>query len=67
MLVFNPDQYHQRNEVETVFSIIKHKFGDSLKARKYCLQVKEIKIQVFLYNLSKVMNSFSDLIVIEGF
>jgi transposase len=37
------DQYHQRNKVETVFSVIKRKFGESLKARKYRLQIKEIE------------------------
>ncbi len=67
MLVFDPDQYHQRNKVETIFSVMKRKFGESLKARKYRLQVKEIKIKVILYNLSRLMNSFSVLIVVEGF
>lgn len=67
MLLFDPDQYHQRNKVETVFSVLKRKFGESLKARKYRLQVKEIKIKVILYNLSRFMNSFSVLIVIEEF
>ena len=67
MAVFGPDQYHQRNKVETVFSVLKRKFGESLKARNYRLQVKEIKIKVILYNLSKLMNSFSVLILIEEF
>jgi hypothetical protein len=40
--LFDSDQYHQRNKVETVFSVVKRKFGESLKARKYRLQVKEI-------------------------
>jgi transposase len=39
---FDEDTYHQRNKVETVFSAIKRKFGESLKARKYRLQIKEI-------------------------
>jgi len=65
MLLFDPDQYPQRNKVETVFSILKRKFGESLKARKYRLQVKEIKIKVILNNLSRVMNSFSVLIIVE--
>jgi transposase len=37
LLLFNPVQYHQRNKVETVFSILKRRFGESLKARKYRL------------------------------
>jgi len=67
MVVFDPVQYHQRNKVETVFSVLKRRFGESLKARKYRLQVKEIKIKVILYNLSRMMNSFSVRIVIEEF
>jgi transposase len=67
MLLFDPDQYHQRNKVETVFSVLKRKFGESLKARKYRLQVKEIKVKVILYNLSRAMKSFSVLGVIEEF
>jgi hypothetical protein len=39
---FDEVTYHQRNKVETVFSILKRKFGESLKARKYRLQIKEI-------------------------
>ena len=67
MLLFDPDQYHQRNKVETLFSVLKRKFGKSLKARKYRLLVKEIKIKVILYNLSRFMNSSSILILIEEF
>jgi hypothetical protein len=42
------EKYHQRNIVETIFSVMKRKFGESLKARKYRLQVKENKIKVIL-------------------
>jgi hypothetical protein len=50
-----------------VFSILKRKFGESLKTRKYRLQVKEIKIKVMLYNFSKMISSFLFLILIEEF
>lgn len=56
--LFDANQYHQRNKVETVFSVLKRKLGESLKSRKYRLQVKEIKIKVILYNLSRWMNFF---------
>ena len=36
---------------------MKRKFGESLKARKYQLQIKQIKIKVILYNLSRLMNN----------
>jgi len=64
---FDEDKYHQRNKVETVFSVLKRKFGEALKARKYRLQIKEIKIKVILYNLSRMMLTISVLIRIEEF
>jgi len=66
-LWFDTDQYHQRNKVETVFSVMKRKFGESLKARKFRLQVKEIKIKVILYNITRFMGIFSLLVVVEVF
>ncbi|OPY35400.1 MAG: Transposase DDE domain protein [Methanoregula sp. PtaU1.Bin051] len=66
-VLFDPELYYQRIKVETVFSVLKRKFGESLKARKYRLQVKEIKIKVILYNLSRAMIIFSIRIVIEEF
>ena len=64
---FDDKKYHQRNKVETVFSVLKRKFGESLKARKYRLQVKEIKIKVILYNLSRMISTFAILILFEEF
>jgi hypothetical protein len=42
-LSFDQEKYHQRNKLETVFSILKRKFGESLKARKSRLQSKRSK------------------------
>jgi hypothetical protein len=66
-LSFDDEKYHQRNKVETVFSVLKRKFGDSLKSRKYRLQIKEIKIKVILYNLSRMIFTLSFFILIEEF
>jgi hypothetical protein len=66
-LSFNQEKYYQRNKVETVFSVLKRKFGESLKARKYRLQVKEIKIKVILYTLSRMISAFSMLFHFEVF
>jgi len=65
--LFDEEKYHQRNKVETVFSVLKRKFGEALKARKYRLQIKEIKIKVILYNISKMISTLSLLILIEEF
>jgi len=66
-LMFDDEKYHQRNMVETVFSVLKRKFGEALKARKYRFQIKEIKIKVILYNLSRMISTLSLLILIEEF
>ncbi|MDO9036298.1 MAG: hypothetical protein Q7U51_14000 [Methanoregula sp.] len=50
-----------------MFSVLKRKFGESLKARKYRLQVKEIKIKVILYNLSRMISTFAFLILFKEF
>jgi hypothetical protein len=59
---FDLNAYHQRNLVETAFSVLKRKYGESLKARKYRLQVKEIKMKVILYNLSRLMSLLSFIV-----
>jgi hypothetical protein len=64
---FDPVLYHQRNKVETAFSVLKRKFGEALKARKYRLQVKEIKMKVIVYNLSRSLILFCVLIITEEF
>lgn len=64
---FNLEAYHQRNKVETVFSVLKRKYGESLKARKYRLQVKEIKMKMILYDISRMISAFVLLILIGDF
>jgi transposase len=64
---FDTQTYNRRNLVETAFSVMKRKFGDCLKSRKYRNQVKEIKIKLILYNICKIPQSFFVFIVIEEF
>jgi hypothetical protein len=64
---FDQEKHHQRNKVETVFSVLKRKFGETLKARKYKLQVKEIKIKVILYDFSRMISTFSMFFHFEVF
>ncbi len=64
---FDQSRYHQRNKVETVFSVLKRKFGESLKARKFQAQVKELKIRLILYNISKIVLAIFIRPVIEDF
>ena len=55
---FDDDRYRERNKVETAFSVLKRRFGEDLKARKYRCQVKEIKIKMILHNLTKAVQYF---------
>jgi len=50
---FDEKRYRERNKVETAFSVLKRRFGEELKARKYRCQVKEIKTKLILHNLTK--------------
>jgi len=52
-LTFDKIKYNKRNIAETTFSVVKRKFGEVLKARKFFNQVKEIKIKLIVYNINK--------------
>ena len=45
--------YHRRSIVETIFSVVKRKFNEQLKAKKYRNQIKEIKIKLLTYNIHR--------------
>jgi transposase len=47
-LTFDKIKYNKRNIVETMFSVIKRKFGEVIRARKYYNQMKEIKIKLLV-------------------
>ena len=56
---FDKKVYNRRSIVETVFSVIKRKFGEIVKARKFYNQVKEIKEKLLVHNINKkIVNSF---------
>lgn len=42
--------YHQRSKVETVFSVIKRRFGASLYSKRYPLRMKELALNAVAYN-----------------
>ena len=48
---FDRERYGQRNKVETVFSVIKRRFGDEIKGRFYRSQVKELKLKCIVYSV----------------
>ena len=52
-LVFDKIKYNQRNIVETIFSVVKRKLREMLRARKFRYQAKEIKIKLIGYKICK--------------
>ncbi len=54
---FDKERYRERNKVETAFSVLKRRFGEELKARKYWYLVKEIMSKVILHNLTKAVQA----------
>ncbi len=50
---FDRKLYHKRNLVETMFSVLKRKYGVQTKAKKYWNQVTEVKIKGIVHNIDK--------------
>jgi len=50
---FDNIRYNRRNIVETIISMVKRKFGETLRARKVRNQVKEVKVKLIVYNINK--------------
>nr|WP_250869455.1 IS5 family transposase [Methanococcoides seepicolus] len=44
---FDEELYHNRNLVETMFSVLKRKYGEEIRAKKYWNQLKEIKFKLW--------------------
>lgn len=51
---FNVSLYGQRWQIETINSIIKRRLGSFLRARTYWLQMREVTLRIFTYNVMVV-------------
>jgi transposase len=62
---FNRDaflqHYHKRSNVETVFSMIKAKFGGSVRAKTPTAQVNEVLCKVLCHNICVLIQSIYEL------
>ncbi len=62
---FNRDaflgHYHKRSNVETVFSMIKGKFGGSVRAKTPIAQVNEVLCKVLCHNICVLIQSIYEL------
>lgn len=52
--IFDESLYHQRNKCETIFSVIKRKFGSEIKSYHNTLKEKELLYRVLAYNCHRM-------------
>jgi transposase len=53
--------YHKRSNVETTFSMLKRKFGASVRSKTPTAQVNEVLAKVICHNLSVLVHSIYEL------
>mgnify|MGYP001576614670 CR=1 FL=1 len=63
-IFFDGKTYHQRSKVETVFSVIKRKYGSILRSRSFATQKVELISKLIAYNLDRNLNYL--LLLIRG-
>ena len=64
-LKFDKKIYHQRSKVETVFSVIKRKYGSQILSKSFETQKKELLIRLVAYNLDRKL--ILEGLIIRGF
>ncbi|MBT8348149.1 MAG: IS5 family transposase [Sulfurovum sp.] len=50
---FDKELYHNRNLVETMFSVLKRRYGEEIRSKKYWNQAKEVKLKILVQNLDR--------------
>lgn len=60
-------RYHKRSNIESTFSAIKRKFGDSLKSKNEVAQQNEVLAKVLAYNITVLIKTAYTLGVDLGF
>ncbi len=56
--------YHQRSKVETIFSMIKRKYGSILRNRTFATQKVELVSKLIAHNVDRIQHYF--LLIFEG-
>ena len=59
--------YHKRSNVETVFSMVKAKFGDVVKSKTPTAQVNETLVKVLCHNICVLVQAMHNLGVTPNF
>lgn len=55
------EHYHQRSNVETTFSMVKRKFGASVRAKTPAAQVNEVLLKCLCHNLACVVQAIHEV------
>lgn len=63
-VLFDDKTYHQRSKVETVFSVIKRRYGSVLRCKSFATQKVELISKLITYNLDRKINYL--LLLIRG-
>jgi transposase len=53
--------YHQRSNVESTFSMMKRKFGGSVRSKLFVAQVNEVLCKVLCHNLAVLVHAMHEL------
>lgn len=53
----NPEDYHQRSKIETVNSMIKRRYTDTLTSKTYWRQVRETILIAAVHNIDRTINT----------
>ena len=56
--IYTDKIYHQRSKVETIFSVIKRKYGSALRSKSFATQKKEVICKLIAYNLDRLIMCF---------
>jgi transposase len=60
-------RYHQRSNVETTFSMIKGKFGSSIRSKGKVAQTNEVLLKVLCHNLCVLVQSMFEFGIVPQF
>jgi len=55
------ERYHKRSNVESVFSMVKGKFGDSVRSKSDEGQVNEVPAEVLCHNICVLIKATHEL------
>ena len=59
--------YHQRSNVESAFSALKRKFGETLKSKNPTAQVNELLAKILAYNITVLIHEMFEHRVVPEF